>query len=152
MAQTSGKSTLSPISYAISELVYASTSSSDIPTMRILARALNWAFANRNEAHVCLATGSSDWDDYPSDSEGLHAGGSDNVGTIHLTCPSSSTTVIETDLWIDPDVTDLVVGAEVNCTTTDTASLEFEFTGTVGTDSVTLSHTTSNNYSATHRS
>jgi hypothetical protein len=139
MTKTAELTTETPLFTAIGQPVLA-----DGRGLRRIARALHWALVYRRECHLSLACGSDGWDDYPA----LPcAGVADTraVGTLDAIATGTPRTVIDTDLWIDPDTAalgSLVLGAVAYVATGgNTLRVTFTLTGGLGTSTDTIDFT-----------
>lgn len=110
-------------------------------------RAMNWAYVYRQQTHLCMAVGEAGWDDYPSITCG-DAGSGLAVSVFNAVATGSSTSLIDTDIWVDADdlLRDIEVGVECDITTAaNTITTTFTFTGGLGSASATVACAQANN-------
>lgn len=128
-----GATTLSPLALALGLDITAEK-------LERVHKAQDWAIARRPETHLSLCTAPDGWDDYSG-------GSSSAVGPLDLTPTGSAETVISTDLWITPEaaLADLICGAECLCQVGNEVEIHFSVTGSLGTQTVTVTCTPTDN-------
>lgn len=137
MAKSGATSTTSPLAFSMCRDILA-----DGAGLRLLARTQNWAHAERRICHLSLAAGPDGWDDYSG-------GAGTAVGTLSVTVTGSAVTIVDTDIWIDEETAvsgALRGGVEAHCTTgSENVRTIFTITGSLGSRTITLDCTTTNN-------
>lgn len=144
MTKTATPTESSPLQTAIGQDILAED-------LLAIAQAIHWAFINRRECHLAMATGSVGWDDYPGAACATAPDGN-AVPALSLIATGSAVTHIDTDLWIDADTAalgSLELGAQARVTTAaNTLRVSFILTGGLGTSTDTIDFTTANSLPA----
>lgn len=136
MAKTQGTTAIRPIQFSATRKIKGDGTRG----VRVISRLENWLYGLRKQVHLSLVVGTDGWD-------GTGAGPDQEKGTLHVTAGASLETPIETDFWFTPEAAlhDATFGAVAEVAVGDTLEVTINLTGSVGTESKTISFTSADN-------